>query len=80
LVGLVLATRPTSTALMAVVSVAFLASMVFKFVVCMIGARQENHVLVSDVTRSRFSTGSRWAARPGGGRSSRCGSGCSAPR
>jgi cellulose synthase/poly-beta-1,6-N-acetylglucosamine synthase-like glycosyltransferase len=47
-VGLVLATRPTLTALMAVVSVAFLASVVFKFVVCMVGARQENHVLVSD--------------------------------
>lgn len=46
--GLVLATRATLTGLMAVVSVAFLASVVFKFVVCMVGARQENHVLVSD--------------------------------
>jgi cellulose synthase/poly-beta-1,6-N-acetylglucosamine synthase-like glycosyltransferase len=46
--GLVLATRPTLTAVMALVSLAFLASVVFKFVVCMVGARQESHVLVSD--------------------------------
>jgi cellulose synthase/poly-beta-1,6-N-acetylglucosamine synthase-like glycosyltransferase len=46
--GLVFATRPTLTVLMAVVSLVFLGSVVFKFVVCMVGARQESHVQVTD--------------------------------
>lgn len=48
LVGLVLDPKATATALLAVASLAFLASVAFKFVVCMVGARQENHVQVSE--------------------------------
>jgi cellulose synthase/poly-beta-1,6-N-acetylglucosamine synthase-like glycosyltransferase len=46
--GLVLEPGGTATALLALASLAFLASVAFKFVVCMVGARQENRVLVSD--------------------------------
>ncbi|MEU7811582.1 glycosyltransferase family 2 protein [Pseudonocardia sp. NPDC049154] len=46
--GLVLAPRTTLITLLAIVSLAFLVSVVFKFVVCMVGVRQENHVQVTD--------------------------------
>jgi cellulose synthase/poly-beta-1,6-N-acetylglucosamine synthase-like glycosyltransferase len=47
-VGLVLAPMPTLTTLTAVISVAYLLAVLFKFVVCMVGVRQENRVAVSD--------------------------------
>ena len=46
--GLVLAPRPTLAGISAVVSLVFLAAVLFKFVVCMVGARQENRVRVDD--------------------------------
>lgn len=46
--GLGLAPRTTLITLLAIVSLAFLVSVVFKFVVCMVGVRQENHVQVTD--------------------------------
>lgn len=46
--GLVLAPRTTVTVISAVVSLGFLAAVMFKFVVCMVGARQENRVQVDD--------------------------------
>lgn len=46
--GLVLAPLPTLTTLTALISVAYLLAVVFKFVVCMVGVRQENRVEVTD--------------------------------
>ena len=46
--GVVLAPRATVTVASAVVSLAFLAAVLFKFVVCMVGARQEHRVQVGD--------------------------------
>uniref|UniRef100_UPI0015EFE66F glycosyltransferase family 2 protein n=1 Tax=Pseudonocardia pini TaxID=2758030 RepID=UPI0015EFE66F len=46
--GLLLATKATVVALLAIISVAFLVAVTFKFVVCMVGVRQENHVQVTD--------------------------------
>jgi hypothetical protein len=44
--GLVLAPRATVTAISATVSLVFLAAVLFKFVVCMVGARHETRVQV----------------------------------
>jgi glycosyltransferase XagB len=46
--GLVLAPGATLTVASAVVSLGFLVAVLFKFVVCMVGARQESRVLVDD--------------------------------
>ena len=46
--GLVLAPRTTVAVLSAALSLAFLAAVLFKFVVCMVGARHENRVQVDD--------------------------------
>lgn len=46
--GLVLAPRATVTAISATVSLFFLAAVLFKFVVCMVGARHETRVQVDD--------------------------------
>lgn len=46
--GLWLAPRTTLTTVLAVISVGFLVSVLFKFVVSMVGARQENRVLITD--------------------------------
>ena len=46
--GLVLAPRATVTAISATVSLGFLAAVLFKFVVCMVGARHETRVQVDD--------------------------------
>lgn len=47
-VGLVASPLTTLTVLLAVVSLAFLVAVTFKFWVCMVGVRQENHVSVTD--------------------------------
>jgi cellulose synthase/poly-beta-1,6-N-acetylglucosamine synthase-like glycosyltransferase len=46
--GLALAPRATLAGLLAVISLAFLVCVMFKFIVCMVGVRRENHVEVSD--------------------------------
>jgi cellulose synthase/poly-beta-1,6-N-acetylglucosamine synthase-like glycosyltransferase len=46
--GLVLAPHVTIVAATALMSLAFFAAVLFKFVVCMVGARQENRVQVED--------------------------------
>jgi cellulose synthase/poly-beta-1,6-N-acetylglucosamine synthase-like glycosyltransferase len=46
--GLVLAPRTTVAVLTVVMSLVFLAAVLFKFVVCMVGARHENRVQVGD--------------------------------
>lgn len=46
--GLVLSPAGTLTVLLALVSLAFLVAVTFKFAVCMVGVRQENRVSVTD--------------------------------
>ncbi|MDO9379693.1 MAG: glycosyltransferase [Nocardioidaceae bacterium] len=46
--GFVLAPSTTAITLLAAVSLGFFFSVVFKYVICLVGARRENHVLVTD--------------------------------
>ena len=54
--GLVLAPRTTVAVLSAALSLAFLAAVLFKFVVCLVGARHENRVTGSTTRTSPRST------------------------